>query len=139
MMLSFLRKRLPSKDRNNEHLQQVKSIQNQVFKFLSNYLFILFLFKKDDQIKRTKSTNELDIQNNENKKMKKNKKKQRSSLNIDQIVNDSNISTINKSYSDVDYFPMMPGALSQSINHDKTSTNDSKNYFFLFYIFFFVI
>jgi hypothetical protein len=138
-MLSFLRKRLPSKDRNNEHLQQVKSIQNQVFKFLSNYLFILFLFKKDDQIKRTKSTNELDIQNNENKKMKKNKKKQRSSLNIDQIVNDSNISTINKSYSDVDYFPMMPGALSQSINHDKTSTNDSKNYFFLFYIFFFVI
>jgi len=136
MMLSFIRKRLPSKDRNNEHLQHVKSIQNQVFKFLSNYLFILFLFKKDDQIKRTKSTNELDIQNNENKKIKKNKKKQRSSLNIDQIVNDSNISTINKSYSDVDYFPMMPGALSQSVNHDKTSTNKGKNYLFLFYFIF---
>jgi len=99
------------------------------------YLFY-FLFKKDDQIKRTKSTNELDIQNNENKKMKKNKKKQRSSLNIDQIVNDSNISTINKSYSDVDYFPMMPGALSQSVNHDKTSTNKGKNYLFLFYFIF---
>jgi hypothetical protein len=62
--------------------------------------------------------------------MKKNKKKQRSSSNLDQIVNHSNIPTINKSYSDVDYFPMMPGALSQSINHNKSSKTHGKNLLF---------
>jgi hypothetical protein len=82
-------------------------------------------------MKRTQSANELNVNNNEKKKKKKNKKKERSSATLDELVVDSNISPtinqINKSYSDIDYFPMMPGALSQSINHQKTSTSHGNN------------
>jgi hypothetical protein len=132
-MLSFIRKRLPSKDRNNEHLQHVKpnhiQHEHQVFKFFSlkKNLFISFFFLKGkDEMERTQSANELNMNNNQNKKKKKNaKKKTKSSLTLDELVHASNTSStvnqINKSYSDVDYFPMMPGALSPSNNHDKIS------------------
>jgi len=85
-------------------------------------------------MKKTQSANELSTNKNENKKTKKKKKKQRSSSTVDEFDIASNssptINQINKSYSDVDYFPMMPGALSQSINHDKRLRNRGKNSFF---------
>lgn len=72
-------------------------------------------------MKRTQSANELDLNDNKKKIKKKNKKKERSSSStLDQILMSSNTSPINKSYSDVDYFPLMPGALSQSNNHGRT-------------------
>jgi hypothetical protein len=84
-------------------------------------------------MKRTKSANELNI----DKKTKK-KKKEKSSSTLDGLVLASNTSPtfdrINKSYSDVDYFPMLPGALSPSINPDITSTNRGKNSCFVFYL-----
>ncbi|CAF1363839.1 unnamed protein product [Adineta steineri] len=117
-MLSFIRKRLPSKDRSTEHLQHVKSNHNQDE------------HQNDDEIKRSQSTNELDNNNNNEKKKQKKKKKNKfnSSSTVDALVHPSTISstseTINKSYSDVDYFPMMCGTTSQSNKHDKTSTNN---------------
>ncbi|CAF1112677.1 unnamed protein product [Rotaria sordida] len=122
MMLSFIRKRFPSKDRSNEHLQNVKSnyIQNE---YQDN----------GNQMNKTESTNDLNVNNNENKKKNKNKNKnkkknkKRSSLTQDEFSFCSNalpiVNQINKSYSDVDYFPMMPGALSKSINNDNESIN----------------
>jgi hypothetical protein len=49
MMLSFIRKRLPSKDRSNEHLQNVKSNhiqhEHQVSKILlKKSKFVNFIF-----------------------------------------------------------------------------------------------
>jgi hypothetical protein len=79
-------------------------------------------------MKRTQSSNELNMNNNENKKKKKNKKKNKSSLTLNELVHASNNPpTINQSYSDIDYFPMMPGALSRSNNHDKISNDRGKN------------
>jgi hypothetical protein len=40
MMLSFIRKRLPSKDRNNEHVENIKSIEKEVLKFDKKTKFI---------------------------------------------------------------------------------------------------
>jgi hypothetical protein len=80
-------------------------------------------------MKRTQSSNEL----NENKsKNKKKKKKERYSSTLDGLSIDPNpsstVNQVNKSYSDVEYFTMMPSpsSLSQSNNHDKTSTNRGK-------------
>ncbi len=39
---------------------------------------------------------------------------------------------VNKSYLDVDYFMMMPGSSPQSISHNKTFNNNSKNKFSFF-------
>ncbi|CAF1124857.1 unnamed protein product [Rotaria sp. Silwood1] len=116
-MLAFIRKRLPSKDRSNEHLHNVKLNHNQ-----HGYQ------PNGDQMKKSESSNDLNVNNNnENKKKKKKKNKERSSLNQDELIISSNappiVNRINISYSDVDYFPMMPGALSQSVNHDKESIN----------------
>ncbi|CAF3994884.1 unnamed protein product [Rotaria sordida] len=113
MMLSFIRKRLPYKDRSNEHLQNAKSnhIQHE--------------HQDDNNMKRTQSTNELNLNNNDNKKKKKKKNKEMSSSTLDGLALVSNTSPttnrINKSYSDIDYFPLMPEALFQSNNHDKIS------------------
>ncbi|UJR29502.1 hypothetical protein I4U23_010719 [Adineta vaga] len=105
-MLSFIRKRLPSKDRSDEHLQHVKSN------------------KDDSHINRSQSNDELSIDNNGKKKQKKKKKntiKSSSTLN----VLDTSSPIENQSYSDVDYFPMMAsGTLSQSVNQNTTSSSD---------------
>jgi hypothetical protein len=91
---------------------------------------------KDDQIKRAQSADQLDVNNNEDKKKKKKKKKEKCLSTLSD--SSSPIGQINQSYSDVDYFPMMPGALSQLINRQETSRNSGKtssfllNYYLLF-------
>ncbi len=133
-MLSFIRKRLPSRDRTNERhpipnrIRHESQVRSRLMTFqLIQYLFIL---KDDDQIKRTQSADELNVNNNEDKKKKKKKKKEKSLSTLNQIDNTSNSSPvtiqINQSYSDVDYFPMMPGALLRSMNHQEISPNSGK-------------
>ncbi|CAF2587997.1 unnamed protein product [Rotaria sp. Silwood2] len=78
-------------------------------------------------MKKSHSSNDLNVNNNENKKKKKKKTKERCSLNPDELILSANsspiVNQVNKSYSDVDYFPMMPGALSQSMKYDNKSIN----------------
>ncbi|CAF3068552.1 unnamed protein product [Rotaria socialis] len=116
-MLSFIRKRFPSKDRSNEHLQNMKSH------------YIHHEYQNDDQLRKSQSTNDINVNSNvKKKKKKKNKKdKERCSSTVDALNVSSNVSPmdnlINRSYSDVDYFPMMPGRLFQSMNRDKKLTS----------------
>ncbi|CAF4013235.1 unnamed protein product [Rotaria magnacalcarata] len=116
-MLSFIRKRFPSKDRSNEHLQNMKSHH------------IHHEYQSDDQLRKSQSTNDINVNSNvKKKKKKKNKKdKERCSSTVDTLNVSSSVSPmsnlINRSYSDVDYFPMMPGPLCQSMNRDKQLTS----------------
>ncbi|CAF0871021.1 unnamed protein product [Adineta ricciae] len=105
-MLSFIRKRLPSKDRSDEHFQHIKSNQDE------------------DRINRSQSNNELNGNSHEKKKEKKKKRSiaMKSSSTLNEL---DTIPIQNQSYSDVDYFPMMSGAFSQQSNdHNKTSSLD---------------
>ena len=73
------------------------------------------------------------------KKKKKKKKKSQSkeiSSSVDHFPNVlSDISPVNRPYSDVDYFPLMPGALSHPINQQRISTHSGKDIVFSFFVF----
>lgn len=81
-------------------------------------------------MKKTQSTNDLDVNHHENRKKNKKKKKERCSSAWDEFAVPSNtsqmVNRINKSYSNVDYFPMMAGAFSRSIGNSKTSIHNGK-------------
>lgn len=81
-------------------------------------------------MKRSQSANELDLHDNQKKKNKKNKNKTRSSATLEHIAIPLNNEIENRSYSDVDYLPLMPGALSPSINHDKALPNHGNEFWF---------
>ena len=89
-MFSFIRKRLPSKDRSHEG-QGMKARPGETMQ---------------------KSESEKDLHVDRTKKKKKTPKKGQSSLSIDELVCGPTVSPsnerINQSYSDVDYLPMMP-------------------------------
>jgi hypothetical protein len=117
-MLSFIRKRFPSKDRKDEHIKSNKVLIIEVLM----RIYFVYSSKVDDHRNRSQSNDEWSVNNDQ----KKNTRKSSSTLNE---LDTSSPSIQNQSYSYVDYFPMMPRTLSQSNNQNKTISNRGKHIF----------
>lgn len=125
-MLSFIRKRLPSKDRTNINSTDE---QSEVF-LLKELIEWILICSQDDPTKKATLANL--------KKKKKTKRKEIFS-SVDNVSNPSpDLYPMNRPYSDVDYFPLMPGALSRPIQQQRISTHSGKIFFssLLWYLFF---
>lgn len=100
-----------------------------------------------DQVKKSLSTNDINMNSNENKKKKNKSKKVKDKQKCSSIFDDFALGSkspslnnrMNQSYSDVDYFPMMPQHLIQASNDQNKSNHRSKFMLFFLFSFYFIL